>query len=232
VQNEEEVKRNWEQIKLSEGKKSVLAGVPASLPALVKALRLQEKAKQVGFEWEQAEQVLGKVREEEAELMEAISQGTPAQREAEFGDLLFDYSVIMENQLLFALTYTDTERTVTNGTVSYSPVCTWITDQDVLDWLGVAPATANDLDFVSACTDAANALAYRRRKESGYTDSLSVVPGADIALGVRMYAGSLYRQRGSVDSFQSFEAYAAGSPAVASMGEILRLWACNRPQVG
>ena len=91
VQNEEEVKRNWEQIKLSEGKKSVLAGVPASLPALVKALRLQEKAKQVGFEWEQAEQVLGTVRDEEAELMEAISQGTPAQREAEFGDLLFSW---------------------------------------------------------------------------------------------------------------------------------------------
>ena len=150
----------------------------------------------------------------------------------EFGDMLFDYSVIMENQLLFALTYTDTERTVTSGTVSYSPVCTWITDQDVLDWLGIAPATANDLDFVSACTDAANALAYRRRKESGYTDSLSTVPGADIALGTRMYAGSLYRQRGSVDSFQSFEAYAGGSPAVASMGEILRLWGCNRPQVG
>lgn len=91
VQNEEEVKRNWEQIKLSEGKKSVLAGVPASLPALVKALRLQEKAKQVGFEWEQAEQVLEKVREEEAELMEAISHGTPAEREAEFGDLLFSW---------------------------------------------------------------------------------------------------------------------------------------------
>ncbi len=148
------------------------------------------------------------------------------------GDLLFDYSVIVENQVLFVSAYDDLERSVATGTISYTPVCTWITDQDVLDWLGVAPATANDLDFVSACTDAANALAYRRRKESGYTDSLSTVPGADIALGVRMYAGSLYRQRGSVDSFQSFEAYAAGSPAVASMGEILRLWGCNRPQVG
>ena len=150
----------------------------------------------------------------------------------EFGDLLFDYSVIMENQLIFRHTYADTERTLTSGHITYDPTCTWITDQDVLDWLGIAPATANDLDFVSACTDAANALAYRRRKESGYTDSLSTVPGADVALGTRMYAGSLYRQRGSLDSFQSFEAYAGGSPAVASMGEILRLWACNRPQVG
>ena len=150
----------------------------------------------------------------------------------DYGDLQFNYSVVMDNQILFVSAYDDLERSVATGTVSYTPVCTWITDQDVLDWLGIAPATANDLDFVSACTDAANALAYRRRKESGYTDSLSTVPGADIALGTRMYAGSLYRQRGSLDSFQSFEAYAGGSPAVASMGEILRLWGCNRPQVG
>lgn len=148
------------------------------------------------------------------------------------GDLQFNYSIICDNQVLFYNDYADLERDVATGTISYTPVCTWITDQDVLDWLGISPASANDLDFVSACTDAANALAYRRRKNNGYTDSLSVVPGADVALGVRMYAGSLYRQRGSVDSFQSFEAYAAGSPAVASMGEILRLWGCNRPQVG
>lgn len=148
------------------------------------------------------------------------------------GDLQFNYSIICDNQVLWYSAYDDLERGVATGTISYTPVCTWITDQDVLDWLGVSPASANDLDFVSACTDAANALAYRRRKNNGYTDSLSVVPGADVALGVRMYAGSLYRQRGSVDSFQSFEAYAAGSPAVASMGEILRLWGCNRPQVG
>lgn len=148
------------------------------------------------------------------------------------GDLQFNYSIICDNQVLFYNDFADLERDVATGTISYTPVCTWITDQDVLDWLGVSPASANDLDFVSACTDAANALAYRRRKNNGYADSLSVVPGADVALGVRMYAGSLYRQRGSVDSFQSFEAYAAGSPAVASMGEILRLWGCNRPQVG
>ena len=91
VNDEEDVKRNWEQIKLSEGKKSVLSGVPASLPALVKALRLQEKAKQVGFEWEQTDQVLEKVREEEAELKQAIEIGTPEEREAEFGDLLFSW---------------------------------------------------------------------------------------------------------------------------------------------
>ncbi len=89
VENEEDVKRNWERIKLSEGKKSVLSGVPASLPALVKAVRLQEKARQVGFDWDNADQVLEKVREEEQELNDAIRSGQPKEVEAEFGDLLF-----------------------------------------------------------------------------------------------------------------------------------------------
>lgn len=89
VENEEDVKRNWEQIKLSEGKKSVLGGVPAALPATVKAIRLQEKARQVGFEWEQKEQVWEKVEEEIAEMKEAIAANDQAATEAEFGDLMF-----------------------------------------------------------------------------------------------------------------------------------------------
>lgn len=89
VQNDEDVKRNWEQIKLKEGKKSVLAGVPKTAPALIKAMRLQEKAKQVGFEWETKEQVWDKVKEEEAELQEAIQSGDKVKIEEEYGDLLF-----------------------------------------------------------------------------------------------------------------------------------------------
>lgn len=89
VENEEDVKRNWEQIKLQEGKKSVLGGVPASLPATVKAIRLQEKARQVGFEWEQKDQVWEKVEEEMGELKEAIAANDQAATEAEFGDLMF-----------------------------------------------------------------------------------------------------------------------------------------------
>ncbi|MFM7401041.1 MAG: nucleoside triphosphate pyrophosphohydrolase, partial [Bacteroidota bacterium] len=73
VSGEEEVKRNWEQLKLKEGKKSLLEGVPASLPAMVKAYRMQEKTKQVGFEWENAEQVWDKVEEEIGELRENIA---------------------------------------------------------------------------------------------------------------------------------------------------------------
>jgi len=89
VQNDEDVKRNWEKLKLKEGKKSVLSGVPKTLPALIKAMRLQEKAKQVGFEWENKEQVWDKVKEEEAELQEAISLEDQKKIEEEFGDLVF-----------------------------------------------------------------------------------------------------------------------------------------------
>jgi MazG family protein len=89
VENEEDVKRNWEKLKLKEGKKSVLSGVPKTLPALVKAMRLQEKAKQVGFEWENKEQVWDKVKEEEAELQEAMANGDQDKMEDEFGDLVF-----------------------------------------------------------------------------------------------------------------------------------------------
>jgi XTP/dITP diphosphohydrolase len=89
VGNEEDVKKNWEKIKLKEGKKSVIGGVPASLPATVKAMRLQEKAKQVGFEWENKEQVWEKVEEEIKEFQEAITIGDKIKTEEEFGDLIF-----------------------------------------------------------------------------------------------------------------------------------------------
>ncbi len=89
VNNAEDVKRNWEKLKMKEGKGSVLSGVPKTLPALVKAMRLQEKAKQVGFEWEAKEQVWEKVKEEEAELAEAVAANNKQHTEEEFGDLLF-----------------------------------------------------------------------------------------------------------------------------------------------
>lgn len=89
VENEEEVKQNWENIKLKEGKKSVLQGVPNSLPALVKANRIQEKVSGVGFDWEQPEQVFEKVKEELAELQTEIALGDQDKMESEFGDVLF-----------------------------------------------------------------------------------------------------------------------------------------------
>lgn len=87
--DEETVKKNWEQLKLQEGKKSLLEGVPNSLPAMVKAFRIQQKVKQVGFEWENKEQVWEKVEEEIGELNEEIKAGNQEKMEQEFGDVLF-----------------------------------------------------------------------------------------------------------------------------------------------
>ena len=89
VNTEEEVSQNWEKLKLKEGKKSVLGGVPNALPAVVKATRLQEKAKQVGFEWDDREQVWEKVEEEIGEMKDAILSGEQHKIEDEFGDVMF-----------------------------------------------------------------------------------------------------------------------------------------------
>ena len=89
VNDEEDVKKNWEKLKLKEGKESVLGGIPVSLPAVVKATRLQEKARQVGFEWDHAGQVWDKVEEEMKELKDAVKTHDHASMEEEFGDLIF-----------------------------------------------------------------------------------------------------------------------------------------------
>ena len=89
AENEKDVKRNWEQLKLKEGKESVLEGVPKSLPAVVKASRIQEKVAGVGFDWEEPAQVWEKVQEELEELNEEIKKGNKENTEKEFGDVLF-----------------------------------------------------------------------------------------------------------------------------------------------
>ena len=89
VENEEQVKQNWEKLKLKEGKKSVLEGVPKSLPALVKASRIQDKVKGVGFDWEEPHQVWDKVQEELQELQHEVQSDDKDKIEAEFGDVLF-----------------------------------------------------------------------------------------------------------------------------------------------
>ena len=96
---EEEVKQNWEKLKLKEGKKSVLEGVPRSLPAMVKAIRIQEKVRGVGFDWDNIDQVWEKVQEELEELKVEVKAGDKSKTEQEFGDLLFsliNYSRFIE----------------------------------------------------------------------------------------------------------------------------------------
>lgn len=146
------------------------------------------------------------------------------------GDFVYDYDILIPNQLLVASAGTDVARDAMSGTVTWTQTCTWIVAADVFAWLGISVATANDTAFVSACTDAANAFAFRRRKAAGYFDSLTTVPGADVKQGTILYAGALYRERGSVDSFASFNELGAPAP-MGSMGQIMRLLGINRAQV-
>ena len=148
----------------------------------------------------------------------------------QYGDYTFDPFQIIPNQLLVNQVGADSERAAATGTVTWTQTCTWITNQNVLDWLGISPATSNDTAFVTSCVAASCDWAFRKRVEAGYSDALSTSPNASATLGTIMYAGSLYRQRGSVDSFASFEAMGTSAPT-ASMGEIMRLLGINRSQV-
>jgi len=109
-------------------------------------------------------------------------------------------------------------------------IVTWADDTDVLDFLGVEPASQSDEDYLALCVEAANSWVFERRRKSGYTDLPNAVPGSDVKLGTILYAGTLYRERGSVDSFASFQDMPAIAP-VGTMGQILRLIGCNRPRV-
>ena len=150
----------------------------------------------------------------------------------EEGDWLFDPAIILPNQLLYFSEDDDVARdaVIPQGTLEWEPVCTWASDQDVLDWLGIDPATPNDEAFVTTATNAANAFAYRRRRESGYFDSLTTVPGPDVLLGTIMLGGAYYRERGSTDSFQSFDQMGGAVP-FGSHGQINKLLGVNRAQV-
>lgn len=147
------------------------------------------------------------------------------------GDFTFDDDVIILNQLLVANAGTDVARDAMAGTLTWTETCTWIVAADVLSWLGISVATANDTTFVGVCTDAANAWAYKARKMGGYqAESLSTAPSSAVKLGTIMYAAALYRERGSVDSYASFQDMAVTAPT-GTMGQIMRLLGIRRSQV-
>jgi hypothetical protein len=105
----------------------------------------------------------------------------------------------------------------------------WASTEDVLAAIG-QPVT--DTDHLDNCVEAANAFAWRRRQQAGYTaDDPFVAPGPDVTLGVVSYATALYRERGTVESFASFDAFAAGAVPSSSMGQVLRLLGVPRPAV-
>jgi hypothetical protein len=150
----------------------------------------------------------------------------------ENGYLIFDYYVSKPNQIIYAHgghTDMDAYEALT-GTLSHTESVSWIVAADVLAWLGIDVATANDTAFVTTCVNASNAWCYRKREQAGYTDSMSTVPSADVKLGTVMYAATLYRERGSVDSFASFDAMGT-FPVPSTLGRIMQLLGCGRAQV-
>jgi hypothetical protein len=146
------------------------------------------------------------------------------------GDLLYDYQVPIQNQVLYAKTADDVERVAASGTITYTPVCTWITAANIEDWLGIGTATAADTTFLTQCAAAANAFCYRRRQEAGYVDSLTTSPSGDVTLGTIQYGGALYRQRGSIDVFASFTEMGT-APTTGLSPIIKQLLGISRPQV-
>jgi hypothetical protein len=144
------------------------------------------------------------------------------------GDLLYDFNFPIQNQVLYAKTANNVDRVLATGTVTYTQSCTWITQQNVLDWLGISVATAGDQAFVTTCAAAANIFCFRRRQEAGYIDLLATVPSQDVFLGTVMYAGMLYKSRGTVDVFSSYQDM--GQTPVAGMnGQIKQLLGIDRP---
>jgi hypothetical protein len=148
------------------------------------------------------------------------------------GDLLFDYNIPIPNQVLFAETSDDIERTAATGTITYAPVCTWVTASDVMAYLGITIANpSNDYTLLTQSVSAGNQYCYRKRQESGYLDSLTTSPGGDATLGTLMYCAALWRSRGSIEAtYATFDGM--GSAPQQSLTPIVKqLLAIPRPQV-
>jgi hypothetical protein len=146
------------------------------------------------------------------------------------GDLLYNVNIPIANQVLFAKTADDVARTAASGTLTITQTCTWVTAAMLEDWLGIGTATAADAAFLTICASACSQFAWRRRMESGYIDSLTTVPSQDVLLGTQMYGGALYRQRGSIDQFSSFQNMGV-TPVSGLNGMIRQLLGIDRPQV-
>lgn len=148
------------------------------------------------------------------------------------GDLDFNYDVVIPNQLAFQDAGDVLQRSAADpfGTLTWTITPTWTTSNNVTEFLGIAAATANDTAFIATCVAAANAWAFRKRVEAGYSDSPSTSPSNDVTLGTTLYAAALYRERGSIDSFQTFEMMPPAG-ATFNMGRIHQLLGINRSQV-
>jgi len=148
------------------------------------------------------------------------------------GDLLYDYQMPIADQVLYAKTATNVERTAASGTVSYDPVCTWVSAGQVMSYLGITIANpSDDYTLLTQSVSAGCQFAYRRRQESNYIDSLSVSPGGDVTLGTLMYCAALWRSRGSIEAtYATFDGM--GSAPQQSLTPIVKqLLGIPRPAV-
>ncbi|CAB4163141.1 hypothetical protein UFOVP800_4 [uncultured Caudovirales phage] len=148
------------------------------------------------------------------------------------GDLLFDYNWPIPNQVLFYDADDDLSRTaaIPPGTLTFTESCTWITGTQIGTWLGIALAGVDETAFLTQCANSANNFIFRRRQESGYTDSLTSVPSADVELATIMMGGSIYRQRGAIDQFSSFSDM--GNATVSGLSPLIKqLAGIPRPAV-
>ena len=149
----------------------------------------------------------------------------------EQGFFVYDIEAPIANQVLYAKTADNVNIVAATGTLTTTPVCTWITAQQIEDWLGIGTATAADTAFLTSCALAANSFAYRRRLEAGYrNESLTTVPNGSVSLGTIMYGGALYRQRGGVTDFATFDGLGTGGTMGLSP-MIKQLLGVDRPAV-
>jgi hypothetical protein len=147
----------------------------------------------------------------------------------DLGIVLVDQNVPLPNQVVYANSGPDIARVADSGTLA-TGVCLWIDEDDVADWLGIEVATSSETDFLEICAQSSNDFCYRRRRESGYVDPLATPPSEDVKLGCVMYAGALYRQRGAIDSFASFDGMSTAQ--IVGLAPIIKqLLGIDRPQV-
>ena len=150
------------------------------------------------------------------------------------GDYRFNDQILFRNQILFQLVDDDIAREAVDpvGTLTWTTPteCQWSSVNDLTEFLGIAGATANDTAFMTTSVNGANAWCFKRRSQAGYKDDLVTVPDAAVLAGTVLMAASLYRERGSIDSFNSFQDMTISAP-VASMGRINSLLGIKRAQV-
>ena len=123
------------------------------------------------------------------------------------GDLLYDINVPIPNQVIYAKTASNVERTAATGSITYTQTCSWVTAAQLITYLGVQITDpSDDYTLITQAVSAGNNFAYRRRQEAGYIDSLTTSPGGDATLGTLMYCAALWRSRGSLENtFASFD---------------------------